>query len=40
MIKQIGKASDYKLDVTVNAKDSNNKTITVPASAYTTTAKF
>ena len=34
------KASDYKLDVTVNAKDSNNKTITVPASAYTTTAKF
>ncbi|RGW17545.1 hypothetical protein DWV87_19045 [Ruminococcus sp. AF13-28] len=33
-------ASDYKLDVTVNAKDSNGKTVAVPASAYTTTSKF
>jgi len=33
-------ASDYKLDVTVNAKDSNDKTVAVPASAYTTTSKF
>ena len=34
------KASNYKLDVTVAAKDSNGKSVTVPASAYTTTSKF
>ena len=34
------KASDYKLDVTVKAKDSNGKTVAVPVTAYTTTSKF
>ena len=34
------KASDYKLDITVKAKDSNGKTVAVPVTAYTTTSKF
>ena len=33
-------ASDYKLDVTVTAKDSNGKSVAVPATAYTTASKF